>query len=124
QLARFQVLAAKRILEDLDGRTSRGTIIAAGTGSGKTLAFYLPALAHTAARIGREPWTKAIAVYPRNELLKDQFSETFTEARRLDRVLLESAGRKLTIGAFFGPTPHSAQTLATRKTWQHLGNGF
>jgi superfamily II DNA or RNA helicase len=124
QLARFQVLAAKRILEDLDGRTSRGTIIAAGTGSGKTLAFYLPALAHSAARIGREPWTKAIAVYPRNELLKDQFSETFTEARRLDRVLLESAGRKLTIGAFFGPTPHSAQALATRKTWQHLGNGF
>src|SRR5262249_5013442 len=124
KLARFQVLAAQRILEDLEGRTSRGVIIGAGTGSGKTLAFYLPALAHVARRIGRERWTKAVAVYPRNELLKDQFSETFAEARRLDDALAESGRRKLTIGAFFGLTPHSAQALLTRPGWQRLGAGF
>jgi hypothetical protein len=124
KLARFQVLAAQRILEDLEGRTSRGVIIGAGTGSGKTLAFYLPALAHVARRIGRERWTKAVAVYPRNELLKDQFSETFAEARRLDASLAESGRRKLTIGAFFGLTPHSAQALLTRPGWQRLGAGF
>jgi hypothetical protein len=124
RLARFQVFAAQRILEDLDGRTSRGTIIGAGTGSGKTLAFYLPALAHVARRIGREPWTKAVAVYPRNELLKDQFSETFTEARRLDGVLVGAGQRKLTIGAFFGLTPHSAQRLLTQPRWQRQGSGF
>jgi hypothetical protein len=124
KLARFQVLAAQRILEDLDGHTSRGTIIGAGTGSGKTLAFYLPALAHVVRRIGRDPWTKAVAVYPRNELLKDQFSETFTEARRLDSLLAGSGRRKLTIGAFFGLTPHSAQALLTQPGWQRLGAGF
>ena len=125
KLARFQVLAAQRILEDLDGNTSRGTIIGAGTSSGKTLAFYLPTLAHLALRIDRQPWTKAVAVYPRNELLKDQFSETFTEARRLDTVLGESGRRKALIGAFFGPTPHSAQTLVTRPGWwPRAGTGF
>ena len=124
RLARFQILAAQRILEDLEGRTSRGVIIGAGTGSGKTLAFYLPTLAHVARRISRESWTKAIAVYPRNELLKDQFSETFIEARRLDGVLAGSGQRKLTIGAFFGLTPHSAQALLTQGGWQRLGAGF
>lgn len=124
KLARFQVLAAQRILEDLEGHVSRGVIIGAGTGSGKTLAFYLPTLAHVMRRISREPWTKAVAVYPRNELLKDQFSETFTEARRLDGLLAESGQRKLTIGAFFGLTPHSAQALLTQGGWQRLGAGF
>jgi hypothetical protein len=124
RLARFQVAAAQRILDDLAGHTSRGTIIGAGTGSGKTLAFYLPALAHVMLRIGREPWTKAIAVYPRNELLKDQFSETFAEARRLDRTLGGSGRRKLTIGAFFGLTPYSAQRLLNDHRWHRLGAGF
>lgn len=124
ELARFQVLAAQRILEDLENHTSRGTIIGAGTGSGKTLAFYLPALTHVARRIDRDRWAKAIAVYPRNELLKDQFSETFTEARRLDDVLAASGRRKLAIGAFFGLTPHSAQRLLTDPRWQRLNSGF
>lgn len=129
--SRFQIDAARRILDDLDGNSSRGTIVGAGTGSGKTLAFYLPALAHIAAEVGNEHWTKAVAVYPRNELLKDQFSETYGEARRLDVSLLAEAGRKLTIGAFFGPTPHSASVLAqsarsvsNKPIWPRAGNGF
>lgn len=128
--SRFQVEASERILSDLDGSTSRGTIIGAGTGSGKTLAFYLPALAHIAGEIGGDRWTKALAVYPRNELLKDQFSETFSEARRLDSTLADLGARKITIGAFFGPTPHSARVLArstaagARQIWPRSTAGF
>ncbi len=81
RLARFQVDAAIRILDDLRGSSSRGTIVGAGTGSGKTLAFYVPALAHIAATMSADHHAKALAVYPRNELLKDQFSETYGEAR-------------------------------------------
>ena len=44
RLATFQVDAADRTLDDLNGYASRGTIVGAGTGSGKTLAFYVPAL--------------------------------------------------------------------------------
>lgn len=105
-LSEFQVLATRRMFEDLKVKRSRGMIVCAGTGTGKTLSFYLPALSHIASQIERDVyWTKAVAIYPRNELLKDQFSETYREARKLDGMLLESGGRKIRIGAFFGPTP-------------------
>jgi hypothetical protein len=129
RLARFQVDAAQRILDDLAGRISRGTIIGAGTGSGKTLAFYLPALARVASQIDSGYWTKVLAIYPRNELLKDQFSETFSEARRLDDLLLSRGARRLMVGAFFGPTPHTAGVLAQRASegrdlWERDARGF
>ncbi len=118
RLAEFQYQATRRMLLDLEARASRGLIIGAGTGTGKTLAFYLPALTHLAGLVEQSShWTKAIAIYPRNELLKDQFSETYAEARRLDALLLRQAGRKLTIGAFFGPTPRDARELARFQSW-------
>lgn len=114
-LSEFQLRATRRMLLDLDFRASRGLIICAGTGTGKTLAFYLPALTHLTSLVaGNSYWTKAIAIYPRNELLKDQFSETYLEARRLDGSLRQSAGRKLLLGAFFGPTPRVARDILGR----------
>jgi hypothetical protein len=78
-LADFQVEAARRILVALEGTGSSGTLVSAGTGSGKTLAFYLPALARIVSHIQRDAgtsrWVKVLALYPRNELLKDQFAE-------------------------------------------------
>jgi superfamily II DNA or RNA helicase len=124
RLARFQVDAAIRILDDLKGSVSRGTIIGAGTGSGKTLAFYVPALAHIATSTLADHSTKVIAVYPRNELLKDQFSETYNEARRLDRTLSENKKRKILIGAFFGLTPHNAELVRTSDIWATTGGGY
>jgi hypothetical protein len=128
--SRFQLDAATQILDDLQGSTSRATIVGAGTGSGKTLSFYLPALAHVYGQRDQGTHTKVIAVYPRNELLKDQFSETFAEARRLDALMDRDGSRKITIGAFFGPTPLSAQALARsaspseRVIWPRSGAGF
>lgn len=118
RLAEFQFQAIRRMLRDLESRNSRGLIIGAGTGTGKTLAFYIPALTHLAGLVEpNEHWTKSVAIYPRNELLKDQFSETYAEARRLDAVLLRQGKRKIVLGAFFGLTPRNAAELKNDTKW-------
>lgn len=110
QLANFQVRAIEQMFKDFNTNQDKGFIVCAGTGTGKTLSFYLPALTKIAMEVvDNEYWTKALALYPRNELLKDQFLETYEEARLLDEWMLEHAGRKLKIGAFFGPTPQDAK---------------
>lgn len=129
KLADFQLRATQRILEvQKKGNTTQGTIICAGTGCGKTLAFYLPALSHISSRIvegsNNSFWVKALAIYPRNELLKDQFSEVYTEARRLDKFLEKQGKRKLRIGAYFGGTPHSADFLKESPGWKQDKDGF
>ena len=125
-LAGFQFRAAVRVLSDVRDRRSRGMIVGAGTGTGKTLAFYLPALAHLAGLVRPgSHWTKAIALYPRNELLKDQFTETYAQARKLDAVLHHAGTRKLLIGAYFGPTPWTAsEAELIRLKWSRQGDAF
>jgi hypothetical protein len=109
KLANFQVRAIEQMVKDFQGNRDKGFIVCAGTGTGKTLSFYLPALTKIAIEVEENVyWTKALALYPRNELLKDQFSETYDEVRLLDEWMLEHSGRKLTIGAYFGPTPQYA----------------
>lgn len=106
-LAAFQVRTAERILAH--PTETHGTIVTAGTGSGKTLAFYLPAYLELGAWIDRTTWwTKALAVYPRRELLKDQFTEAYRLARRLDAPLKAAGRRPIVIGTFFGLTPNNA----------------
>lgn len=125
QLADFQLRATSRMLRDLSSTKSRGMIVCAGTGTGKTLAFYLPALAHVAGLVKKnEYWSKGLAIYPRNELLKDQFSETFVEARRLDAVFKAEGNRKILIGAFFGLTPRKATFDDLQQKWQSAAGGF
>ncbi|RYG89397.1 MAG: DEAD/DEAH box helicase [Alphaproteobacteria bacterium] len=117
KLANFQINAAKRILAGLAQARSQATLVSAGTGSGKTLAFYLPALARVAFHIQRDKpgsrWVKVLALYPRNELLKDQFAEVYAQARALDASLAAKGRRKILIGTLFGPTPQSDKTVAT-----------
>lgn len=110
-LSGFQARATERILEAFEQHRTRGTapsatIICAGTGSGKTLAFYLPALSSIASEVIKDPRprVRVLAIYPRNELLKDQFNETWRQCRRLDELVLGGAKRKLRIGAFYGDT--------------------
>lgn len=131
KLADFQFRATTRMLRDLKSTKSRGMIVCAGTSTGKTLAFYLPALTHIAGLIKTSPakdayWTKALAIYPRQELLKDQFSETYLEARRLDAVLHQVGQRTLTIGAFFGLTPRKAdpEDYILKGNWKSERGGF
>ena len=123
-LADFQLRATSTILRDLNSTKSHGAIVCAGTGTGKTLAFYLPALTYIADKVKKgEFWTKAIAIYPRNELLKDQFSETYQESRRLDTVMKAEGKRKVLIGAFFGSTPRSSDEKVVEKLWGQARSG-
>jgi hypothetical protein len=128
KLARFQTDAACRILSGFEGSRSLATLVSAGTGSGKTLAFYLPALARIASHIRRDPadkkWVKILAVYPRNELLKDQFAEVYGQARRLDASLHAVGRRKILIGTYFGPTPESASVAHEKKGWRLHQDGL
>ena len=108
-LARFQADAVERQLVNLQESRDRGLVIGAGTGAGKTKAFYIPAFAHIAEAIDpHRPHLQALAIYPRNELLKDQLAEAFAEARKLDSLLSDHGKRPITIGAYFGYTPESA----------------
>lgn len=126
-LARFQVDAAKRILSGLESDRSIATLVSAGTGSGKTLAFYIPALARVARHIQAETaesrWVKVLALYPRNELLKDQFAEVYEQARRLDALMQGGRRRKILIAAFFGPTPRNAEEAQRARDGWHTSPG-
>lgn len=119
ELSRFQLSATSEILSGVQSRIDRGVAIGAGTGSGKTLAFYLPALSQLAASGAAGP--RVIAIYPRNELLKDQLATALREVRSL-----RSAGsRTLVIGAYFGPTPlRSDRDPDIRAGWRRRGSSW
>lgn len=119
-LAAFQERATTRLL---GAPPDSGTIVTAGTGSGKTIAFYLPALMRIAEELDDLHWTKAIAIYPRTELLKDQFAEAYRMARRLDSTLARQGKRKIKIGAFFGSTPTSCQQPYFSDDWRETRSG-
>lgn len=112
-LAGFQVRAAQRILRGIENDQALATIVCAGTGSGKTLSFYLPALAsiarHLIADPNGKPWVKAVALYPRTELLKDQLREVLGRVIALKRDMPKGAVPAIRVGALFGDTPMSAQ---------------
>jgi hypothetical protein len=107
RLAVFQSRATENILRQVQVGRRSGTIVCAGTGSGKTLSFYLPAFLSIVESIDSNDWTKCLAVYPRNELLKDQLAEAYSQARKLDSLLNATGKRKLTIATLFGATPES-----------------
>lgn len=122
KLAGFQERAALRLSAATD---DGGTIVTAGTGSGKTIAFYLPGMIRIGETIGADHWVKAIAIYPRIELLKDQFAEAFRMARTIDQTLAAHGRRPLIIGALFGKTPTRAtRQELTDKSWVRRGEDF
>lgn len=108
-LACFQQEACKNVLRGLQQSQHRSTatIVCAGTGTGKTLAFYLPALTFIGSELvaKRKDAVKALAIYPRNELLKDQFIETLRQTRKLNTELAKKGVRKVRIAALFGMVP-------------------
>ncbi len=118
-LSRFQLDATAEIFAALRSGIDRGVVVGAGTGSGKTLAFYLPALSQLAAAGTAGP--RIIAIYPRNELLKDQLATALREVRGLRA----AGGRPLTIGAYFGPTPLRADgDPDPRGGWRRRGSDW
>ncbi|MFC8235886.1 protein DpdJ [Streptomyces sp. NPDC057284] len=124
-LSGFQVRASRQVLTALQANITTATVVGAGTGSGKTLAFYLPAFAYLTGLQDKSAWTRALAVYPRNELLKDQLNTAFANARRLDQIWIETNGRPMTIGVLNKDTPKRATNLsASYMTWTKRAQGF
>jgi hypothetical protein len=120
-LSGFQVRAAQRILRAIERDEELATIVCAGTGSGKTLAFYLPALASIyrhALKVDKSEWVKAVALYPRTELLKDQLREVLLRTRSLQAGLPQKNQVSIRVGALYGDSPHSAQFCE----WPRIGN--
>lgn len=103
-LARFQSDATADILRGVTSGRSGGTIVGAGTGSGKTLAFYLPALSYVAS--SPDEGTRVLAIYPRIELLRDQFAEAVRTASHVDGT--GSLGRPIRLAPLYGSTPFTA----------------
>lgn len=124
RLSGFQVRLASRLLAS--GSHARGYIVTAGTGSGKTLGFYLPAVLEVSPLIdAARRWTKVVAVYPRIELLKDQFSEAFRLFRTVDAELTRGRRRPITLGALFSLAPHQArESDLVDAGWQRFGHHF
>ncbi len=122
RLSGFQVRATQRILRAIESDSDLATIVCAGTGSGKTLAFYLPALASVCRHVLLEGknsgWVKAVALYPRTELLKDQLREVLQRIRALRADLPGGEAVRIRIGALYGDTPHSARYCE----WPKAGN--
>ncbi|MDA7686504.1 protein DpdJ [Pseudomonadales bacterium] len=127
-LAGFQQRATERILKAWPKHKSRvrhstATIVCSGTGSGKTLSFYLPALSSLASDLSENasPRVRILAIYPRNELLKDQFNETWQACRKLDGLTQATVGRKIRIGALFGGIAENSAKASQNKSYTNTG---
>ena len=108
-LSGFQARATADILKRIPRYRRKyptATIIAAGTGSGKTNAFYWPALTYILGDIVTVPKSqvRTLAIYPRIELLKDQFNEAWQQCRQLDELAAVSGTRVIRIGALYTDT--------------------
>ncbi len=116
KLSGFQVRAARAIMRQTP--RDNGTVLTSGTGSGKTLAFYLP-LAAELGPLNRpgEFWTKAVAVFPRVELLKDQFTQAHNLLAPIAPVLTRLGYRPFRLGTFFSDTPYDASVNSVKERW-------
>lgn len=114
-LSGFQRRSIRSILDALGGVNPTGIMVTAGTGAGKTLAFYLPLLAWLTDRVQsrKRPQTVGLALYPRNELLKDQLRALLGYVMRIHA---DNPGAPaLSLATWFGQTPTSA--FAVGKGW-------
>jgi hypothetical protein len=120
----FQVRAFENIFKSYGSSGFSGSVVCAGTGSGKTKAFYVPALLRVASELNAEPFTKIIAIYPRNVLLADQLREAISEAEKLRPVLQRRGLRAIRFGALLGDTPSSHwfnNTTTRHYHWKRRG---
>ena len=122
ELSGFQRRSTEAVLAALNGSRQAGVMVTAGTGSGKTLAFYLPLLSWLTDRLatGRVRGTIALALYPRNELLKDQLRALLEYLARMSNAGLRTPA--ISLATWFGQTPYDAQQV--RSLWARRGRDY
>jgi hypothetical protein len=129
----FQQRAFPHIFKRYTARGLSGSVVSAGTGAGKTKAFYVPAFMGIAGDLQREPFTKLIAIYPRNVLLADQLREALSEAGKLQPLLTRKKLRSITFAALLGETPMEfwfdktdpqGLLYAVKYGWRKAADGF
>ena len=114
-LSHFQVATAQAVHDWHEGH--QGIVITAGTGSGKTLAYYLPVMIESAALVRPgDFWVKSVSIYPRVELLKDQFSEAV-------RMASGPGFKPETGGATFGSERSTAGPRGAQTPWTRTSAG-
>ena len=120
----FQLRSTKAVLEALSTSGPAGVVVTAGTGSGKTLAFYMPMFAWIADQSDSAPGVLALALYPRNELLKDQLRVLVSYALRLRSA--NGKGGPISLATWFGPTPFSAKSVRENRAdgWKKISAGY
>ena len=125
-IAKFQLDAIGRIAKP-GTSGERGFVISAGTGTGKTLAFYIPAFISLLRRKESDfqarklPSVFALCVYPRVELLKDQFTEAYRLARNLDGECEMRGIKPILMGSLYSDTPLEARYV--EQQWEAWGDG-
>ena len=133
KLSKFQFESTKHIYIKTNekDRKENGTIVCAGTGCGKTLAFYLPALLTLVDLASEDRWTRAIAIYPRNELLKDQLASAIRQILTLNKVLLDHGMSTVQIGVLYSDVPTKLEDISgcvrygkkQEAKWEKKSNG-
>ncbi|ORA15571.1 hypothetical protein BST16_09190 [Mycobacterium asiaticum DSM 44297] len=123
-MSAFQLKSTERVLGGLGTTDAAGVVVTAGTGSGKTLAFYMPMLAWICDQGEQATGVLALALYPRNELLKDQLRALVSYALRLNGVGGQVA--PISLATWFGATPPSAKLVRDGKSgsWQRTASGY
>lgn len=120
----FQDRSTRQILGALNSSEASGVVVTAGTGSGKTLAFYMPMLAWVCDQAPHHQAVLALALYPRNELLKDQLRTLVGYALGLRTS--GSGANPVSLATWFGPTPASAKLVREGKvdSWRRVAGGY
>jgi ATP-dependent helicase Lhr and Lhr-like helicase len=132
RLANFQVESTSRILFSEGSAHSEATIVCAGTGTGKTMSFYLPVFGRLAVRDSNKHTPTCLALYPRNELLKDQLCAAIGNAKRVNQVFTSQKQSGISIGVLYGDVPYNANNLLTpgsvfvspKGKWDQTSQGF
>ena len=107
-LSEFQYEACESVLCGVANSKLGATLVSAGTGSGKTLAFLLPSLLTLAEVPQNSRSSHVLAIYPRNELLKDQMRAALAFFTASQDAMSKVRGRPVSIGAYFGSVPQDA----------------